>query len=103
MPARRTTAGNRRLTGDAPGPERTCIGCRRRRPASALVRCVLTADGRAVVDRLGVGRGAWLCDPPDDCFGLAVRRKAFERAWHRPVGRDVLDVLGHELAARGAT
>ena len=54
---------------------------------------MLTTDGRAVVDRAGSRRGAWLCIPPDDCFELAVRRKAFERAWRRPVGREVLDEL----------
>jgi predicted RNA-binding protein YlxR (DUF448 family) len=58
---------------------------------------VLTADGRAVVDRTGVGRGAWLCDPPDECFRLAVRRRSFERAWRRAVGSDVLDGLAQRL------
>jgi len=62
---------------------------------------VLTDDGRAVVDRAGSGRGAWLCVPPGDCFQLAVRRKAFERAWRRPVGRQALDELGIELADTG--
>jgi len=62
---------------------------------------VLTDDGRAVVDRTGSGRGAWLCVPPGDCFQLAVRRKAFERAWRRPVGRQALDELGIELADIG--
>jgi predicted RNA-binding protein YlxR (DUF448 family) len=59
---------------------------------------VLTDDGRAVVDRAGPGRGAWLCIPPTDCFELAVRRKAFERAWRRPVGREALDELAIEVA-----
>jgi predicted RNA-binding protein YlxR (DUF448 family) len=62
-----------------------------------LVRCVLTADGRAVVDRSGAGRGAWLCIPAQDCFELALRRKAFERAWRRPVGPDAFAELGRQL------
>jgi predicted RNA-binding protein YlxR (DUF448 family) len=78
-------------------PERTCIGCRRCRPQAELVRCVLTADGRATVDRRGSGRGAWLCVPPAACFRLAVRRKAFQRAWRRPVGPDALVALAAEL------
>ena len=81
------------------GPERTCVGCRRRRPQSALVRCVCTDDGRPEISRTGSGRGAWLCRPPGDCFTLAVRRKAFERAWRRPVERSVLDGLGDQLAS----
>ena len=82
-------------------PERTCVGCRQRRPQTALVRCVLTADGRAVVDRMGNGRGAWLCAPSQECFVLAVRRKAFPRAWRRPVGPDALAELGRELGVPG--
>jgi predicted RNA-binding protein YlxR (DUF448 family) len=64
------------------------------------VRCALTADGRAVVDRTAPGRGAWLCVPSSDCFERAVRRKAFERAWRRPVGRDALAELGIQLGVR---
>jgi predicted RNA-binding protein YlxR (DUF448 family) len=58
---------------------------------------VLGADGRAVVDRGGAGRGAWLCSPPQACFELAVARKAFARAWRRPVGDDALAGLAREL------
>jgi predicted RNA-binding protein YlxR (DUF448 family) len=86
------------LTGRREGPERTCVGCRRRRLQRELVRCVLGADGRPVVSRTAGGRGAWLCDPPGPCFELAVRRKAFERAWRRPIGADVLDELGDLLS-----
>jgi predicted RNA-binding protein YlxR (DUF448 family) len=82
-------------------PERTCVGCRQRRSQAALVRCVLTTDGRATVDRSGAGRGAWLCTPAQECFGLALRRKAFERAWRRPVGPDALAQLGRELGVPG--
>ena len=98
---RATPAGAERERADrsvsARVPERTCVGCRQRRSQAALVRCVLTADGRAVVDRSGSGRGAWLCARRTDCFELAVRRKAFERAWRRPVGPDALAELGRQL------
>jgi predicted RNA-binding protein YlxR (DUF448 family) len=62
---------------------------------------VLGADGRPVVSRSAAGRGAWLCVPPGACFELAVRRKAFERAWRRAVNREVLDELGDLLSQRG--
>jgi hypothetical protein len=94
-----TPMPKRAPTRDHGTPERTCVGCRRRRPQAELLRCVLTADGRAVVDRTGPGRGAWLCAPPAECFVLAVRRKAFDRAWRRPVGRDALEELGSRLLA----
>lgn len=44
-------------------PIRTCLGCRRRRPKSDLVRLVRRADG-AVVPDAGIGlpgRGAYVC------------------------------------------
>ena len=79
-------------------PERTCVGCRQRRPQAALVRCVLTADGRAVVDRSGAGsRGVAVRPPPGTASSSRVRRKAFERAWRRPVGPDALAELGRQL------
>jgi predicted RNA-binding protein YlxR (DUF448 family) len=78
-------------------PVRTCVGCRQRRPQRELVRCVLTPDGHPVVSRTAAGRGAWLCAPSGPCFELAVRRRAFDRAWKRPVSSEVLDELGRIL------
>ena len=42
-------------------PTRTCVGCRRARPADRLVRIVRRPGGALEVDRQGAGRGAWLC------------------------------------------
>ena len=80
---------------DAEGPIRTCIGCRTRRPPAELVRCVLGTDGVARVDRHGAGRGAWLCGP--QCLELAVRRRAFDRAWRTSVGAEQLVQLRLQL------
>ncbi len=87
---------------DANVPVRTCVGCRRRRPQHDLVRCVLTGAGEPVVSRTAPGRGAWLCVPPVPCFELAVRRKAFDRAWRRHVGTDVLAGLRSLLESAAA-
>jgi hypothetical protein len=38
-----------------------------------------------------------LCVPPQACFELALRRKAFARAWRRPVDPEALAQLGREL------
>ncbi|MGH6954236.1 MAG: YlxR family protein [Alphaproteobacteria bacterium] len=43
------------------GPMRTCLGCRQRRPKGELVRLVRRPDGRVAADRLGPGRGAYVC------------------------------------------
>jgi uncharacterized protein len=86
------------MTADERGPLRTCVGCRQRRPQRELVRCVVAADGHPVVSRTAGGRGAWLCVPSGPCFELAVRRRAFERAWRRPVGAGVLAELDNLLS-----
>ena len=71
------------------GPIRTCVGCRKRAPASELIRFVairFASAGSGVDLRLQVdpgrrlpGRGAHL-HPDPACFALAERRRAFGRA-----------------------
>ena len=55
-----------------------------------MVRCALTPEGPRL-GRGAAGRGAWLCSLA--CFDLAVRRRAFDRAWRRTVGADALATL----------
>ncbi|WP_335938255.1 YlxR family protein [Streptomyces sp. PTD5-9] len=62
-------------------PERTCVGCRERAAKHELLRIV--ADGDACVpDPRGTlpGRGAYV-HPVPACLDLAVRRRAFPRAF----------------------
>ncbi|MFH8475285.1 YlxR family protein [Streptomyces sp. NPDC018000] len=62
-------------------PERTCVGCRERAAKSELLRIV--ADGDVCVpDPRGTlpGRGAYV-HPVPVCLDLAVRRRAFPRAF----------------------
>ncbi|MFB6819531.1 YlxR family protein [Streptomyces sp. NPDC056347] len=62
-------------------PERTCVGCRERAVKSELLRIV--ADGDICVpDPRGTlpGRGAYV-HPASVCLDLAVRRRAFPRAF----------------------
>ncbi|TDC68888.1 YlxR family protein [Micromonospora sp. KC606] len=65
-------------------PERTCVGCRRRAPASELLRIVAVGDGadlslRPDPTRRLPGRGANM-HPDPACFAQAVRRRALGRA-----------------------
>ena len=55
-----------------------------------MVRCVLGPDGPAV-SRVAPGRGAWLCS--EDCLHVAIRRKAFDRAWRRATPAEGLSAL----------
>ena len=69
----------------APGPVRTCIGCRQRTAKSELLRVVAGSDTdghpAVVPDPRGraAGRGAHL-HPTTECLEQAVRRRAFARA-----------------------
>ncbi|AXK37696.1 YlxR family protein [Streptomyces armeniacus] len=65
-------------------PERTCVGCRERSAKRDLLRVVLV-EGRCVPDLRGTlpGRGAYV-HPTQTCVDLAVRRRAFQRAFRAP-------------------
>ncbi|MFD5320072.1 YlxR family protein [Streptomyces sp. NPDC127098] len=62
-------------------PERTCVGCRQRSVRNGLLRVVVIGD-RCVPDLRGTlpGRGAYV-HPTTSCLELAVRRRAFPRAF----------------------
>ena len=78
-------------------PVRSCVGCRAKRPQTELVRCVVEHDGRPVISRTAAGRGAWLCatrtSQDTDCLQQAIKKRGFDRAWKRPVGRTEHDIL----------
>jgi uncharacterized protein len=81
-------------------PERTCVGCRRRRGQDELVRLVQD-HGRVVQARPGApGRSAYLC-PEQRCLDAAEKKRAFARAFRGPVTldpgvRDVFARLGED-------
>jgi predicted RNA-binding protein YlxR (DUF448 family) len=74
-------------------PERTCIGCRRVRPACELV-CLIAPDGKVRVVCRGRGqaardesagkrgRGAWL---HPNCLAAAIKTGAMGRAFRKQV------------------
>ena len=75
-------------------PERTCVGCRERRPQGDLIRFALR-DGRLTLAGLAApGRGAYLC-PAQSCLDAALGRRAFARAFRGPVTIDKATV--HEF------
>jgi hypothetical protein len=69
------------------GPERTCVGCRSRRDQADLIRFSVE-EGFVVPARPGSpGRSAYLC-PEERCLEVAEGRRAFARAFRRPVTLD---------------
>lgn len=80
-------------------PERTCVGCRRRREQRELVRLV-RESGRVVPARPGApGRSAYLC-PELRCLEAAEKKRAFARAFRGPVTLD--PTVREAFARRGA-
>ncbi|WP_051478642.1 YlxR family protein [Arthrobacter sp. H5] len=72
-----------------PYPVRTCIGCRVRDDRAVLQRVVGVEDDGITVVVLDehcrlAGRGAWL-HPEPSCVELALKRKAFNRAFRGAV------------------
>ncbi|MEU6114958.1 YlxR family protein [Streptomyces sp. NPDC047117] len=65
-------------------PERSCVGCRERAAKGDLLRIVMI-DGECTPDPRGTlpGRGAYV-HPTLVCLDLAVRRRAFPRAFRGP-------------------
>lgn len=87
-----------------PGPIRTCVGCRERRPQSAVVRITRSAHGIAV-DGASDGRGAWLCRTASGdgvetaCLDAAIAKRAFARAWKGAVTSAEMDTIRERLAS----
>jgi uncharacterized protein len=89
---------------------RTCVGCRRRVPATDLLRVVagpevrLDPAGSPVRDVLpdprarAAGRGAWV-HPEPSCVALAERRRAFGRALRSSARLDPAELRRHVEAA----
>ncbi|HEY9374096.1 YlxR family protein [Streptomyces sp.] len=73
-------------------PERTCVGCRERAAKSDLLR-IVAVEGVCVPDHRGTlpGRGAYL-HPASVCLDLAVRRRAFPRAFKVPGPLDTAEL-----------
>jgi hypothetical protein len=61
-------------------PERTCVGCRTRRPQATLVRVVLRQGTVVPAGRGAPGRGAYVC-ADEKCLAAAQKRRAFGRAF----------------------
>lgn len=84
-----------------PIPQRTCIGCRHVQGKRELVRVVRTPESEVVVDLTGRrnGRGAYV-HKSRECWDLALKRGALERALKVAIGPDVRRTLaeyGNEL------
>ena len=79
-------------------PERTCVGCRAKRPKSELTRIVRRPDGTVTADPTGKmeGRGAYVCPDPR-CLEKAIQRKALDRGLKTAAPPEALERLRSEI------
>jgi len=61
-------------------PLRTCIGCRKKRPAGELLRFTACGDTVVLSTRKDkrTGRGCYVC-PTEKCIEIAIRTKVLSR------------------------
>jgi uncharacterized protein len=79
-------------------PQRKCVACQEMMPKKELIRIVRSPEGGILIDLTGKkpGRGAYLCGKVN-CFKLAKKSKAFERALKVPVSADIYDRLEQDF------
>jgi predicted RNA-binding protein YlxR (DUF448 family) len=79
------------------GPERTCVGCRRRGPKPDLIRIVATATGVSVDrDQTAPGRGAYV-HRDAGCVREAAKGAVLARALRTGLGVNELGRLIDEI------
>lgn len=79
-------------------PLRKCVACQEMMPKKELIRVVKTPQDEVFIDLSGKksGRGAYLCGKLE-CFKLAKKSKALDRALKHEVGIAVYDQLEHDF------
>ena len=77
-------------------PQRQCVGCRKVRPKTELLRFVSRPSAEAVFDREGrlEGRGFYLC-PGEQCFVKAYKNKRVRSSYFRK--REQVNELIYEV------
>jgi predicted RNA-binding protein YlxR (DUF448 family) len=63
-----------------------------------MVRIVVDAAEMVEMSLMSKGRGAWLCANSPRCIDLALKRRAFERAFKRELDESSLQALRAESA-----
>ncbi|MBD2845245.1 YlxR family protein [Paenibacillus sp. IB182496] len=79
-------------------PLRKCVACQEMMPKKELIRIVRTPEGETLIDLTGKkpGRGAYLCGKVE-CFRLARKARALDRALKATVDADLYDRLEQDF------
>ena len=79
-------------------PMRQCCGCNEMKTKSELVRVVKSPEGEISLDLSSRknGRGAYICKNLD-CFNMAIKKKAFLRAFGENISEQTKQSIEGEL------
>jgi predicted RNA-binding protein YlxR (DUF448 family) len=75
-------------------PQRTCIGCKCKKPKKEMIRIVRTPDGIIIIDETGKksGRGAYLCGDVK-CLDIAFKENSLNKSLKQDIPLQTLDEL----------
>ncbi len=75
-------------------PQRTCIGCKCKKPKKEMIRIVRTPDGKIIIDETGKksGRGAYLCGDVK-CLDIAFKENSLNKSLKQDIPLQTLDEL----------
>ncbi len=75
-------------------PQRTCIGCKCKKPKKEMIRIVRTTDGKIIIDETGKksGRGAYLCGDVK-CLNVAFKENSLNKSLKQDIPLQTLDEL----------
>ena len=75
-------------------PQRTCIGCKCKKPKKEMIRIVRTPDGKIIIDETGKksGRGAYLCGDVK-CLDIAFKENSLNKSLKQDIPLQILDEL----------
>lgn len=79
-------------------PQRTCLGCRKKKNKTDLIRVVKASDGTVRVDEAMKldGRGAYICRD-EKCLSRSLKSKALSRALKTEIPAEVRETLEKEV------
>ena len=75
-------------------PERTCMGCKKKKKKSELLRIVKSKEGIIEVDLTGKknGRGAYICKN-EECLNKVIKNKRFEIIFEKNITEDLYESI----------
>lgn len=75
-------------------PQRTCIGCKCKKPKKKMIRIVRTPDGKIIIDETGKksGRGAYLCGDVK-CLDIAFKENSLNKSLKQDIPLQTLAEL----------